>query len=1237
MLTNTYTPIVGGIEESIRSFTNQLRGKGHSVIIAAPEMAGSPPFEEGVIRLPAIQNFNQTDFSVNLPMPGILSTLMKKFKPEIVHSHHPFLMGDLALRLCGQYRIPLIFTYHTMYEQYVHYLPIHNDAVKRFVIELAAGYANLSHQVIVPSESVRDILLERGVQTPMEVIPTGIHIKRFKAGEGDIIRQRFLIPANAFVIGTVGRLEPEKNLEFLVESVAALLKKELRAHFLVIGRGSCEEMIKKTFETHRLTHRLHFAGVLQGQDLVDAYHAMDIFAFTSLSETQGIVLVEAMAAGVPVVALDAPGAREVVVDYDNGRLLLNPSQELFTEALSWIIHLSDSEFKKLKEAARQTSQKFKIEDSVQHLLGTYKNVCSLEYVSRDRPDSAWYTLMSRIKTEWDMFKNVVQASSAAVINDKPLTDQASNAAVVGDKPLTSPTIPIYKDNWLLRLRRWLSQWEWTVGLLGLSKSEEANTEPGLVMIQIDGFSLKEFKSTLEKGEMPFLSSLLNKEGYQTHPLFAGLPSSTPSVQGELFYGVKQIVPAFSFWDPPSSKIFRLFDGEDAIEIERRLAAHHNPPLLEGGSSYSNVYRGGAKEAHFCASVLGWQHLWKDVNPFNFCLFVLTHFMKFLRILFLMALEFLLSIIDFLYGLFKKQNFKKELTFIPLRVSICILLRELITLGAKIDIARGLPIIHMNFLGYDEQAHHRGPSSFLAHWSLKGIDNAIKKIYHKALRSSRRNYDVWIYSDHGQEEVISYPMKYGRPVQEAITEVFKDLNPKANVYSQQEQRGIQAQRVQYMGVRWFKKFLPIDDLVRDLAEEKIIVTTIGPTGNIYIHEKLSDGQKRQFAQELVRTAKIPIVVTPEGEDKARVWNAQGEFLLPDDGEKVFDESHPFYRQVIDDLIRLCRHPAGGTFTFLGWQKNGPLISFPIERGAHGGVGPLETQGFTLLPSDIVKAKERRPYLRPIDLRQLALRFLNRHELPPEFPFILTPPFKKPETIRIMTYNVHSCIGMDGKISVERIARVIGRHEPDIVALQELDLQRPRTKGIDQPHRIAKQLEMLYHFHPLIRVAEEQYGTAILSRYPMELIRAGRLPSLFKNPRWEARGVIWTAISIGDIELQFINTHLSFFPPEGVKQAKTLLGKEWIGHSACAKPLVLCGDFNALPNSFLCRQMKGPLCDAVSSAEKVSSKATWFSHYPVGRLDHVFLSPGIKVKNVEVSRTGMDKIASDHLPLIVDIYL
>jgi glycosyltransferase involved in cell wall biosynthesis len=414
MMTNTYFPMVGGLEQSVHSFSEEFRNLGHEVLIVTPAFGGMPAEEPGVIRIPAFQKFGGTVFSVNFPISGLLKRYMKKFVPDIVHSHGPFFMGDYALRLSRQHAIPLVFTYHCMFEQYVHDWPVQNEGVKRFMVKLAAGYSNLVDQVITPSESVKDILLKRGVKTPMEVIPTGIDAQRFAKGDGIAFRKLNNIPLDARVVGHAGRLAPEKNLPFLTNCLVELLKKDPRAHALIVGLGPSQSLIKETFKQAGLENRLHLTGVLRYQDLVDAYFAMDVFAFASLSETQGIVLIEAMAAGLPVVALDAPGAREVVEDYHNGRLLKAMDQQSFVDALIWSLSRAPEELKAMKQIVRMTVQKYPIQSGAKHMLEVYDQIRSRRSVSLGKKNSSGYLMMWRLKAEWDICSNYVKSAVRSI-------------------------------------------------------------------------------------------------------------------------------------------------------------------------------------------------------------------------------------------------------------------------------------------------------------------------------------------------------------------------------------------------------------------------------------------------------------------------------------------------------------------------------------------------------------------------------------------------------------------------------------------------------------------------------------------------------------------------------------------------------------------------------------------------------------------------------------------------------
>jgi 1,2-diacylglycerol 3-alpha-glucosyltransferase len=416
MMTNTYLPHVGGVARSVEAFTKQYRERGHQVLIVAPDFPDTPDAEDGVVRMPAIQNFNGTDFSVRLPIPGFLTQALNDFAPEIVHSHHPFLIGDTAQRVAARLDIPLVFTHHTMYERYTHYVPGDSPAMKRFVIELATHYANLSDQVFAPSESIADILRQRGVETPIESLPTGVDVAFFAAGDGRAARQRIGIASEAFVVGHLGRLAPEKNLPFLSEVVAAFLRLHPTAHFLVVGNGPSEHEIRDACRRNKVEDRLHLIGVCEGQQLVDAYHAMDVFAFASTSETQGLVLAEAMAAGVPVVAIDAPGVREVVVDRVNGRLLHGQDIESFRRALEWVE--SCDQRNPLQVAAKETAGKFATSRCADRALHIYESLISLQgSTKRDaasRHQGLWESTIRLIDVEYQLLSGHAAALSTAI-------------------------------------------------------------------------------------------------------------------------------------------------------------------------------------------------------------------------------------------------------------------------------------------------------------------------------------------------------------------------------------------------------------------------------------------------------------------------------------------------------------------------------------------------------------------------------------------------------------------------------------------------------------------------------------------------------------------------------------------------------------------------------------------------------------------------------------------------------
>lgn len=414
MFTNTYLPHVGGVARSVKTLEDACRAHGHEVRVIAPEFDGQEESPD-VLRVPAIQHFNGSDFSVQLPVPNVIRDYIQDFGPDLIHSHHPFLLGDAALREARKMQIPIVFTHHTLYERYTHYVPLDSPALKRVAIQLATEYCNLCDEVIAPSGSIARLLRERGVTSPILVVPTGIDIRFFAAGNGRQFRKTHGIPQDAKVIGHIGRLAKEKNLIFLAESIANCLKQDPKAVFLLGGDGDDRDEILATLRHGAGRHQIHAVGKLTGQNLADAYAAMDCFVFASQTETQGLVLAEAMAAGKPVVALDGPGVREIVSDGENGLLLAgDASSASFSDSLSRILH--DAELLRFcSEHARHTADNYSTERSVRRVLHSYEQLVE-GYGHLGEVDlTRWDRLLSGIGVEWDLLVEKMSAASAAVM------------------------------------------------------------------------------------------------------------------------------------------------------------------------------------------------------------------------------------------------------------------------------------------------------------------------------------------------------------------------------------------------------------------------------------------------------------------------------------------------------------------------------------------------------------------------------------------------------------------------------------------------------------------------------------------------------------------------------------------------------------------------------------------------------------------------------------------------------
>ncbi|MFO7604846.1 MAG: endonuclease/exonuclease/phosphatase family protein [Desulfurivibrionaceae bacterium] len=783
-----------------------------------------------------------------------------------------------------------------------------------------------------------------------------------------------------------------------------------------------------------------------------------------------------------------------------------------------------------------------------------------------------------------------------------------------------------------RFRRFLSRSEWAARHLRKRKcggDEHAVHSPGVLIIQIDGLGYDRLLAAIDKKRLPFLQRLIQQEHFVLRKFYSGLPSATPAVQAELFFGVRTAVPAFKYFNREERREKVMFDAAAVEELAGELEKKHEG-LLAGGSSYANIFAGGAEEARFCIQSMTLDSIFRDIKLRKLAWFFLGNLDKIGRIIGLSLLEAGLAVFDFFRGIFNRKNLYKEFKFVFSRIGACIVMRELVRLHVKIDLARGLPIIHANFIGYDEHSHRRNPSSAFALWTLKGIDATIKDLVNKAMRSNKRDYQIFIYSDHGQEDVVPYLIRTGRTLREAIREVFSLGVLKDCDYAEPESM-IPHAKLQQRSKAFLRRGTKDESpgVQNKGGDSRIHITAMGPLGHIYLPFRPTPGEMMDYAERLVREAEIPLVFHVR-DDTVICTTPSGSGELSEKALETFGADHPFLGEVTEDMLVLCRHRHAGDFVISGWRPEGETLSFPIENGSHGGPGTHETKGFVILP-DIPQLAEAgyQAHLRPLDLRGQVRRILaNRRPAP-------VPAVRKtdygPEIIKVMTYNIHSCIGMDGKLFPARIARIINRYNPDIVALQEVDRNMERTGYQDQIAMIAEQLDMQSVFFPILKDGGGEYGLAVLGRFPFRVMRCIFLPQLTMANPLEQRGLIWVRFETRHGPVHLFNTHLGLLKRERLIQVQHI-EKRLLDKIPVPEPVIFCADLNAGVNSAVYNLLTEKLRDARKIYPATQPEPTFFSSYPMFRLDHVFHSRHLAPISESVINDWECRLASDHLPVL-----
>jgi glycosyltransferase involved in cell wall biosynthesis len=333
----SYSPVRNGVSISMHTLIAALRVMHHHVVVFAPAHHDQPEAERLVLRFPSFVSVFNREYPLAYPfMPRFrLAPYFRRLRLDVVHTHTPFVLGLTGANLALTRGVPLVSTFHTLYSQYTHYVPFLPETITQGILEhYLPWYYNRCAEIICPSELAARTLRDTGVETSIEVIPTGVPIPQIDRTRRARAAYRAAcgLPADAPVILYAGRLAREKSVETLIEMLPAIRTRVPGARLALTGAGPHEEALRELARDLALADCVHFLGS-RPRDAMDAIYAgADVFSFPSTSETQGLVVAEARAAGTPSVVVDEGGAPETVEEGEDGFLVPAGDREAFVDA-----------------------------------------------------------------------------------------------------------------------------------------------------------------------------------------------------------------------------------------------------------------------------------------------------------------------------------------------------------------------------------------------------------------------------------------------------------------------------------------------------------------------------------------------------------------------------------------------------------------------------------------------------------------------------------------------------------------------------------------------------------------------------------------------------------------------------------------------------------------------------------------------------------------------------------------
>jgi hypothetical protein len=529
---------------------------------------------------------------------------------------------------------------------------------------------------------------------------------------------------------------------------------------------------------------------------------------------------------------------------------------------------------------------------------------------------------------------------------------------------------------------------------------------GFLVIQIDALALEDLERALALGYMPQLKRLLVHERWELRRYPAGLPSATPAAQAAIFFGTKDMIPAFRWYEKSERRVVVGSQPASVQLMRDRLPAEG---VLRGGSGYVNIYDGGADRAVFTLAARAPQPFLEKMGGGRILLLAFLHPLRMLRMLFVGIWEYLREERDRLLSQIRGQSTYYWWYLPLLHLGANVVLRELQTLAVLLDIYTGTPAIYSTYNTYDEFAHHFGPSSSTALKSLRALDRRIAEIRRMLRRLPGRPYDLYILSDHGQTPSIPYRIKYGETLGETVVSAVKhgaytmtEIGGYAPVQETmdflvrelEEVAGASARPTRTVGMRigrWLRQQYSLFPLVAETThvseEEKLVVTYSSSLAHVYwthpehplsFDEIREDAERKSLYYFLVAHTGIGFVVT-RMLDGAHVESPNGRAILTASGEiEVLAGSDPLADYVTGPvdrraIVHLAQQANAGDLILIGAydKERDVCICFDDQVGAHGGIGGRQFWPFLMTPPDLVPGD----YVidDPLDLHAIFARY------------------------------------------------------------------------------------------------------------------------------------------------------------------------------------------------------------------------------------------------------------------------